>query len=104
MWLVTATIALTTSGAANTMACDLKLEPSQVFANCQVVVGYYNGTRVGPFHIALPDGSVVTAGSCSPFVHVRNVTGNVVDLDAFGSVPAGQYTLRDDCRSSAKTR
>jgi hypothetical protein len=86
-------------------ACDLKLEPSSTFGgSCQVLVGYYNGQRVGPFHVALPDGSHVTAGSCEGFVGVKGVNGNVVDLDAFHAVPPRQYTLALDCRSSVLTR
>jgi hypothetical protein len=86
-------------------ACDLKLEPSSIFGGaCQVLVGYYNGQRVGPFHISLPDGSQVTAGSCEGFVGVRSVNGSVVDLNAFHAVPPRQYTLAPDCRSSVLTR
>jgi hypothetical protein len=86
-------------------ACDLRLEPSPTFGgSCQVLVGYYNGQRVGPFHISLPDGSQVTAGSCEGFVGVRSVNANVVDLEAFHAVRPRQYTLALDCRSSVLTR
>jgi len=91
--------------AIHAAACDLRYEPSQTFGgSCQALVGYYNGQRVGPFHISLPDGSHVTAGSCDGFVHVIGVNGNVVDLDAFHSFPASQYTLGLNCRSAVKTR
>jgi hypothetical protein len=91
--------------ASEAAACDLRLEPSAVFGgSCQVLVGYYNGQRVGPFHIAAPDGSRITAGTCDAFVQVIGVNGNVVDVQAFHSLPASQYTLGVDCRSAAKTR
>jgi len=86
-------------------ACDLRLEPSQVYGgSCQVLVGYYNGQRVGPFHISAPDGSQITTGTCDAFIKVAAVNGNVVDLQPFHALPAGQYTLGLDCRSAVKTR
>jgi len=91
--------------ASEAAACDLRLEPSSVFGgSCQVLVGYYNGQRVGPFHISTPDGSHLTTGTCDAFVQVIGVNANVVDLQAFHSLPASQYTLGVDCRSAAKTR
>jgi hypothetical protein len=85
------------------MACDLQLEPSTIFGgSCNVVVGYYNGQRVGPFHVSLPDGSSATVGSCEGYVGVRNIEGDRVTVEAFHSVPAAVYTLADDCRRSVK--
>jgi len=98
-------IAALFASATHATACELRYEPSQTFGgSCQVLVGYYNGQRVGPFHISVPDGSHITAGSCDGFVHVTGVSGNVVDLDAFHSFPASQYTLGLDCRNAVKTR
>jgi hypothetical protein len=89
--------------ATATMACDLRLEPSNIFGgSCEVVVGYFHGQRVGPFHVSLPDGSVATVGSCEGYVGVKNVAGDSVTVEAFHSVPAALYTLADDCRSSVK--
>jgi hypothetical protein len=86
-------------------ACDLKMEPSPTFGGaCQALVGYYNGQRVGPFHVSLPDGSSVTAGTCEGYIQVAGVNGNMVDLQPFHSVPAREYTLALDCRSSVRTR
>jgi hypothetical protein len=52
-----------------------------------VLVGYFNSTRVGPFHIFLPDGSSATAGTCEGYIGVSKVDRNVVSLDTipFGS-------------------
>jgi hypothetical protein len=93
------------SAPGSAAACDLKLEPSQTFAgSCQGLVGYYNGQRVGPFHVSMPDGSTVTAGSCEGYVGVTAVNGNVVDLQPYHSVRARQFTLALDCRGSVRTR
>jgi hypothetical protein len=94
---------IATTGRA--MACDLKLEPSAIFGGaCKVLVGYFNSTRVGPFHVFLPDGSSATTGTCEGYVGVSKVEGNVVTLEPFHSVPASVYTLSDDCRRSVKNR
>jgi hypothetical protein len=91
--------------ASEAAACDLRLEPSSVFGgSCQVLVGYYNGQRIGPFHISAPDGSHITAGTCDAFIQVTGINANVVDVQPFHSLPAGQYTLGVDCRSAVKTR
>lgn len=94
----------TVSVVGSASACDLKMEPSRIFeTSCEVLVGYYNGQRVGPFHISLPDGSFVTAGTCPGFIGVTKVEGNTVSLEAFHTVPAREYTLAYDCRSSVRT-
>lgn len=101
--LLISALLIATTGKAT--ACDLRLEPSQIFgASCMVLVGYFNSTRVGPFHIFLPDGSSATAGTCEGYVGVSKVDGNVVALEPFHSVPARVYTLADDCRGSVKNR
>ena len=89
--------------AAETAACDLKLQPSPIFGGaCNVLVGYHRGQRVGPFHIRLSDGSFATVGSCEGYVPVRSVAGNDVTVEAFHTVPPAVYTLADDCRSATK--
>jgi len=86
-----------------TMACDLRLEPSNIFdGSCEVGVGYYNGQRVGPFHVPLPDGSIATVGSCEGYVGIKSIAGDSITVEAFHSVPAAVYTLADDCRHSVK--
>jgi hypothetical protein len=85
------------------VACDLRMEPSQIFGgSCNALVGYYGGFRVGPFHVSMPDGSAATAGTCEGYVGVTKVEGNTISLSAFHSVPARIYTLADDCRSTTK--
>jgi hypothetical protein len=89
--------------ATEAWACDLRMMPSDIFGpSCNALVGFYNAVRIGPFHIALPDGSVVTAGTCEGYFSVLNVQGNVVSLGAFHSVRPRVYTLADDCRGTVK--
>jgi hypothetical protein len=98
-------IACLIAATGQATACDLKLEPSEIFGGtCKVLIGYFNSTRVGPFHIFLPDGSSATSGSCGGHVGVSKVEGNVVTLEPFHSVPARVYTLSDDCRRSVRNR
>jgi len=102
--LLALTAAMTLSAmAANSAACDLKMQPSAIFGgSCNVLVGYAFGSRVGPFHIGLPDGSVVTAGDCEGYVHVSKVQGSTVSLEAFHTVPPRVYSVANDCRSSTR--
>ncbi|MGA3399291.1 MAG: hypothetical protein ABSC95_08725 [Acetobacteraceae bacterium] len=103
--LLVPVIALLIAIGGNATACDLRLEPSEVFGGtCKVLVGYFNSNRVGPFHVFLPDGSSATAGTCDGYVGVSKVDGNVVSLEPFHAVPASVYTLADDCRHSVKNR
>ena len=98
-------IALLIAITGEATACDLRLEPSQIFGgSCKVLVGYFNSSRVGPFHSFLPDGSVATAGTCDGYVGVSKIDVNVVTLEPFHSVAARVYTLADDCRSSVMHR
>jgi hypothetical protein len=93
-------VGLAASAAA---ACDLRLQPSEIFGgSCEVLVGSYQGRRVGPFHVSLPDGSMATVGSCEGYVRVRSVVGNDVTVEAFHNVRAARYTLNNDCRGSIK--
>jgi hypothetical protein len=94
-------VSVTLALAPAAVACDLRMQPSEIFGQtCNVLVGYYNGIRVGPFHISLPDGSIANAGTCEGYISVQKIAGNVIYLGAFHAVQPRTYTLADDCRSS----
>ena len=82
--------------AAN--ACTLQMEPSPIFGSqCEVLVGYYEGDRVGPFHTAFSDGSIATAGTCEGYVQVDSFAGNTIVMRAFHLAPARTVTLHENC-------
>jgi hypothetical protein len=82
-------------------ACNLQMEPSPIFGpKCNVLVGYFNGDRVGPFHTSFSDGSIATAGTCEGYVRVSDIDGNTVSLRAFHLAPARTVTLNDNCVGS----
>ena len=82
--------------AAN--ACTLQMEPSPIFGSqCEVLVGYYEGDRVGPFHTSFSDGSIATVGTCEGYVQVDSFAGNTVSMRAFHIAPARIVTLHENC-------
>jgi hypothetical protein len=79
-------------------ACTLQMEPSPIFGSqCEVLVGYYEGDRVGPFHTSFSDGSIATAGTCEGYVHVDSVDGDTIAMHAFHMAPARTVTLHENC-------
>jgi hypothetical protein len=79
-------------------ACTFQMEPSPIFGStCNVLVGYYEGDRVGPFHTSFSDGSFATAGTCEGYVHVDSFEGNTVSMLAFHQAPARTVTLHENC-------
>lgn len=89
----------------STNACELRMVPSEAnHGTCHILVGYYQGKRVGPFHVGYSDGTRVIAGDCNGFVHVLKVDANDVTVQPFGQWSGETIRLSDDCKSGEKIR
>jgi len=98
--VLAAAVATISTAAFAAHACDLQMQSwHHLGKNCQALVGYYNGQRVGQFHTTYGNDKVY-AGTCEGFVGVVKVDGNVVYLSSFNSYPARQITLNNNCLGS----